>query len=183
MEAGRILRSLSGDRHVFHADFLAVVDERRTAQGEQQHGGHASPLRSSPVPVVPADEAGDIVVAGHIGRPRSSRETGLQAVNDVADGRRLPGRVSGDAVLTDEVEVEGEMEAVERVAAVEAAQRGWIAERLTDRHPFGELVEHAPDLAHRIEDLRPVAIVDVILFPRLSPAGCRRWIRTGWVVA
>src|SRR3546814_5447669 len=62
---------LRRDRYVLHADLLAVVDGRRTAQGQQQHRGHTR-LRT-------ADPARDPRLVVEIGRA-SCRERVCQYV-------------------------------------------------------------------------------------------------------
>ena len=83
----RVLHPLRRDRHVAHADLVAVVERRRAAQRQQQHRRDARLRR--------ADAAGDpvlVVVAEHPVRPAAGRQRRLVVARSA---RRMAPRVPG----------------------------------------------------------------------------------------
>ena len=84
----RVAHQRRRDRHVGEAELLALVEGRRAAQRQQQHGGDAGLGR--------ADAAGDaaaVVVAEHPVRPGACRQRRLVAADQVGDRRGSQGVV------------------------------------------------------------------------------------------
>ncbi|MCY1227182.1 hypothetical protein D9M72_394440 [compost metagenome] len=151
----RVLHFIDGNGDVRHADLVAVVERRRAAQREQQHGRESRHLRPDA-----ARNAGPVVVAQHPVRLGASGQGGFVVAHEAVDARRLPfGR--------DQLEVEGKLHAFEHACGVESVVGDQARERqveLADQHArracVAECVDHAAHLGHDRLHLRQVGVVE-----------------------
>ena len=171
----RVLDRLGRNRHVLHADLVALVQRRRAAQGQQQQRGHAR-LRS-------ADAAGHalpVVIAEHPVRPGAGRQRRLVRVDERGDVARVPG-------AKDQVEVEWQMQAAAANAVV-GHQPLDRQPQLADQHALGVRIREIANLSDQLQQLGLIGGMSgqqrLVLAPwseaehgrrlRRRPAGVRR---------
>ncbi len=148
-QAGDRVHDLAGrDRHVAEAELVALVEDGRARQGQQQHGRHPGLGRADP-----AGHPGHVVVAEHPVRPAAGREGGQVAVDVAGDAPGLPG--GGE-----QLEVERDLDP----AAVGAVVGDGLLQRqhqLGQQHPVvAELVDHLADPGGQLAGLGPVDVPD-----------------------
>ena len=139
------------DLRVGQAELLALVDERRAAQGVQQHRDRARPRRTLTAVVEPARHAREVVVGEEPRRPRRSLRQRLEVIDRRLERVGVPGHL-------DELEVVREMQLVTRLQVADGPVQ--VLQRdLADDHPVGVLVHHPADAAQPLVDRVPVLVV------------------------
>ena len=83
----RIPHRVRRDRHIRHADLVAVVERRRPAKREEQHGREARLRRPDSAP-----DARPVVIAEHPVRPRPRRQVRFVLIYQRRDRPSVPGR-------------------------------------------------------------------------------------------
>ena len=84
----RVLYLVCWDGHIVHADLIAVIQGRRTAQGQQYHARYPG--------LGCAHSRGDarvVMVAKHPVRPAADRQRRLIAIDQAGDAARIPRRL------------------------------------------------------------------------------------------
>ncbi len=134
------------DRDLMHADLVAVIERRRSPQGQQQHRGDARLRRPDP-----ACHPRTVVIAEHPVWPRSRRQRFLVIGNELLDRTRAPqGR--------QQREVERHLRAGKIVAVIgHQPVQGQID--LPDQHAGVELIDHPPHLGDHVMNFRLVGRV------------------------
>ena len=156
----RILDFLRRNGHVFHANFLAVVDRRRAAQGEEQHRGDTG-LR---LPAEARRQARAVVISQNVVGPREIGQRGLHCIHDGAHLLRIPRH----AVHQEEVEGQVQFVAIRAIVLHPAIQR---PPQLADAAAVIVLVQHAANLAENRVHVVLIHVVDLQQALKRSLAG------------
>ncbi len=126
---------LWGNVAVFHANFIAVVERGRAAQGEQQHGRQAGLGLAAKT----RGQARLVVVAEHVVGPGKGRQGGFHFIYRAAHGRGLPG-------FPHQTEVEGQVQFI-AVLTVVTHPAVVLAPQFANGAAVVEFVQHGADLA------------------------------------
>ena len=102
----RIAYLVRWNRHVSHADLIAVIEGRRAAERQQQNGSDPRLLWSNS-----CRDARPVVIAEHPVGPCTFRQRGLILFHEPGNGVGLPRRLQ-------QLEIEGEMRAFEIAAVI-----------------------------------------------------------------
>ncbi|MDF2741747.1 MAG: hypothetical protein K0S88_3117 [Actinomycetia bacterium] len=166
----RVQGLLVRDRHVLQAQLVALVEDGRARQGQQQHGRHPGLGGAEP-----AGHPGAVVVAQHPVGPGPGRERGQVAVDVAGEAPGVPGGA-------EQLEVERHLDP--------AAGAAVVGHRLLQRHPqlgqqhpvVADLVDHLAHPGGQLAGLGPVDVPDRQL-PHVGEVLTRPVPGVGWVVA
>jgi hypothetical protein len=128
---------------LLHADFVAIVQRRRSPQCQQQHCSH--PRLGAPYP---ACDARPVVITQDPVGPRSGWQRALIIVNQPRNCARAPGRGQ-------QREIEWQMR-TGQVLAVVSDQSIDRQIDFTDQRAVAEFVDHAPHFGDHVEHLRSI---------------------------